>query len=103
MASPTFGDLVASFTMAAVTMSTLIWVSIWFGISSLLALAFYRLCLSPLAKFPGPKLAALTGAYEGYFDCLKDGGGRFYIEVNRMHDQYGEHENHERTKTMSQI
>lgn len=52
-------------------------------------IAIYRLYLSPIAKFPGPKLAALTGAYEGYYDCLKDGGGRYYVEINRMHDKYG--------------
>lgn len=56
----------------------------------LATLAVHRLYLSPLAKFPGPKLAALTAAYEGYFDCLKGGGGRYYVEINRMHDKYGE-------------
>ncbi|KAH8883759.1 cytochrome P450 CYP682H1 [Thozetella sp. PMI_491] len=59
------------------------------AVAPLVALAIYRLYLSPLAKFPGPKLAALTGAYEGYFDCLNDGGGRYYVEINRMHEKYG--------------
>jgi len=48
-----------------------------------------RMVLSPLAKFPGPKIAGLTGLYEAYFQCIKEGGGRYYIEIERMHDKYG--------------
>jgi len=48
----------------------------------------YRLGLSPLAKFPGPKLAALTGWYETYFECLQR--GKYWVEIERMHEQYGE-------------
>ncbi len=49
--------------------------------------ALYRLYLSPLARFPGPRLAALTSWYELYHDCLKR--GRFTWDVKTMHDQYG--------------
>jgi hypothetical protein len=60
---------------------------LWFV--GVVAIAVYRLWLSPLAKFPGPRLAALSGGYEGYYDCIKDGGGMFYREIGRMHDKYG--------------
>lgn len=48
----------------------------------------YRLYLSPLAKIPGPVLAAATGWYEFYYDCVL--AGRYIFEVERMHDTYGE-------------
>ncbi|KAG4434267.1 hypothetical protein IFR05_010257 [Cadophora sp. M221] len=49
--------------------------------------AAYRLYFGPLSQFPGPKLAALTGWYETYFDCWKK--GRYWVEIEEMHKQYG--------------
>ena len=48
---------------------------------------FWRLVLSPLAKYPGPKLAALTGWYETFYEIVLR--GRFPWEVERLHDLYG--------------
>jgi hypothetical protein len=49
--------------------------------------AIYRLYLSPLSKFPGPKLAALTLWYEFYYDVVKN--GKYLWEIEKMHEQYG--------------
>ena len=58
-------------------------------ISYLVVLAVWRLYLSPLAKIPGPKLAALTQWYETYLEIVKDGGVQFLFEYRKWHEQYG--------------
>ena len=50
-------------------------------------LAFYRLYLSPIAKFPGPTLAALTLWYEFYYDVIKR--GRYTWKIAELHERYG--------------
>ncbi|KAK4222656.1 putative cytochrome P450 E-class, group I [Podospora fimiseda] len=50
-------------------------------------LAFYRLYLHPLAKFPGPKLAAITRYYEAYYDIIKN--GQYIFRIAEMHKKYG--------------
>ncbi|KAK2767551.1 hypothetical protein FQN54_003709 [Arachnomyces sp. PD_36] len=50
-------------------------------------LVIYRLAISPLAGFPGPWLAAVTGWHEFYYDFFKH--GKFVFEVERMHAKYG--------------
>lgn len=56
-----------------------------------LDIAIHRPFFSPLAKFLGPKLAAVTGWYEGYYDVFANGGegGQFARQIERLHQQYG--------------
>ena len=52
-------------------------------------LAFYRLYWSPLAKIPGPKLAALTRWTETYYEIGHGEGGQFIWQYRKWHEQYG--------------
>lgn len=47
----------------------------------------YQLYFSPLSKFPGPKLAAVTLGYEIYYDVFR--WGKYYLEIRKMHEEYG--------------
>lgn len=49
--------------------------------------AIWRLYFSPLAKFPGPKLAALTRLYEAYYEVIK--GGQYTFKLLELHENYG--------------
>ena len=53
-----------------------------------LGVVIYNLFFSPIARFPGPKLAAATGLYEFYYDFFKR--GRYIFEIERMHAKYGQ-------------
>ncbi|KAK7612734.1 cytochrome P450 [Phyllosticta paracitricarpa] len=50
-------------------------------------LAVKRLVFSPIARFPGPKLAALTRWYEFVYDVIFI--GRFNWKVDELHEKYG--------------
>ncbi|KAE8154551.1 cytochrome P450 [Aspergillus avenaceus] len=52
-------------------------------------LGIYRITLHPLAKFPGPKLAAFTQWYETYFEFFKSPGGQFLWHYRKLHEKYG--------------
>jgi hypothetical protein len=49
--------------------------------------AIYRLYFSPIAKFPGPKLAAATFWYEFYYDIILR--GQYTFKVRELHAKYG--------------
>ena len=66
--------LLAEFTLLAVVLY------IVYGI-------VYRLYLSPIAHFPGQKLAALTFWYEFYFDVVRRGS--YVWKIQEMHEIYG--------------
>ena len=53
----------------------------------LVSLAIHRLYFSPIAKFPGPKLAALTLWYEFYHDVVR--GGQYGRRIAELHEVYG--------------
>lgn len=60
------------------------------SLCALVALVYrilYRCYFGPLARFPGPKLAAVTWLYQFYFDVVR--GGRLPWEIARLHEIYG--------------
>lgn len=57
------------------------------GLLYALSLAVYRLFFSPIAGFPGPKIAAVTSYYELYYDVIHQ--GKYLFEIEKMHDKYG--------------
>lgn len=50
-------------------------------------LAIYRIYFHPLAKIPGPKIAAATRWYEFYYDVIKR--GKYVYKIEEMHAKYG--------------
>ncbi|KIW42127.1 uncharacterized protein PV06_05711 [Exophiala oligosperma] len=53
----------------------------------LVGLVIYRLYFHPLAKFPGPKYAAISRWHEFYYEVVKQ--GQFTFKVQELHKQYG--------------
>ena len=50
-------------------------------------LYIYRLFFHPLAKFPGPKLAAISTWYEYYWDGIHR--GQYIFRIKEMYEKYG--------------
>lgn len=50
--------------------------------------AIYHLWFSPLANFPGPKLAAGTLLYEFYYEVICS--GQYTRRIEKMHEKYGQ-------------
>jgi hypothetical protein len=51
------------------------------------AWTIYSVYIGPLAKFPGPKLAAATLWYECYYDVFQ--GGQYTFKIKELHRKYG--------------
>ncbi|KAL2424353.1 Cytochrome P450 monooxygenase [Exophiala dermatitidis] len=62
------------------------------GVAAIASVAVYRLYFHPLAKVPGPKLAAVSRLYDFYYDCIL--GGKFAFKIQELHDIYGPNEVH---------
>lgn len=77
--------IVAKISSVSAT-EALVWVLVLIVLYNL-ALVTFRVYLSPLSKFPGPKLAAATLWYEFYYDVVRR--GKFAWEIKRMHKIYG--------------
>ncbi|KAL2868567.1 cytochrome P450 [Aspergillus lucknowensis] len=52
-----------------------------------LGICVKRLYFSPIANFPGPKLAAVTFWNEFYYDVIQR--GQYFRQIEKMHQQYG--------------
>ena len=68
-------------------MFAIVWLALCLVLLYVAALSIYRLYLSPLAKIPGPKVAALTRLYEVYYDLYQE--GRFPWKLKELHEHYG--------------
>ena len=53
----------------------------------LIGVVGYRRFFHPLAKVPGPPLAAITYLYIFYFNAGRT--SRFYAQVEKLHEKYG--------------
>jgi hypothetical protein len=60
------------------------------AIAALIHTVVSSLILHPLAKFPGPKYAAVSHYYQFYYDVLQR--GRFPWKLKSLHQSYGERE-----------
>lgn len=57
-----------------------------FAAVNVIGVAVFRLFFHPLAHIPGPVLARTTSLYSYWYNVR---GGRFYLQIQRLHEQYG--------------
>ena len=69
-------------------MFPLFWAIVFCWVAYVVARYIYRVTFHPLARFPGPKLAALTSWYEFYYDVINP--GQFIWKIQSLHEKYGE-------------
>ena len=77
---PTLAVMVASYASLLLPLAII-------GFGGVAAIVVRRLLFQPLTNIPGPKLAAVTAAYEFYYDCILI--GRFHFKINELHERYG--------------
>ncbi|TVY28882.1 Cytochrome P450 monooxygenase [Lachnellula hyalina] len=73
--------------MVFFTLSNLILTFLAAQLLQLLYIVVHRTILSPLAKIPGPRLAALTSWYECYYDVFRP--GQYVFKIKQLHEEYG--------------
>lgn len=56
-------------------------------VSICLVILLRRIVLHPLARFPGPKIAAATWWYMTYYEVFKNGA--FVEQLEMLHKRYG--------------
>lgn len=57
------------------------------ALATFVLVALQRLFLHPLSKVPGPRIAAITHFYKGYY--LATGGSKIYLQIEKLHEKYG--------------
>ncbi|EME79333.1 uncharacterized protein MYCFIDRAFT_34742 [Pseudocercospora fijiensis CIRAD86] len=75
--------------MALLTLGNAAAAVLLYLVASFVCRIVYRLYFSPLAKFPGPRLAAATYLPEIYYDLFHGEGGQFPWAIRKWHEQYG--------------
>ncbi|KAK5658970.1 hypothetical protein OQA88_1788 [Cercophora sp. LCS_1] len=79
-------DLKSVITEGLKPVTVLYFVGLWLGYWVLLAL--YNISpFHPLARFPGPRIAAASYLYEAYYDWILV--GRYTRRIKEMHERYG--------------
>ena len=68
------------------TIGSLLWLVCLLLVAKILHV-IYRFTFHPLAKFPGPKLAAATNLFGAYYDLIE--GGNYVKHLPEWHDKYG--------------
>lgn len=59
------------------------------GFLAYACLIIYRLWFHPLARFPGPRLAAVTSWYEAYYELVYHEGAQYASKIRDLHTEYG--------------
>jgi len=79
---PVKGNLDGVLTLSTAYLLVILWVV------GYIAKSLYNISpWHPLAKFPGPRIAAATFLYEAYYDWILE--GRYTHEIRAMHKKYG--------------